>query len=163
MDQIINIVPKGQYYGTPQKHTGMKTTRIILLSGLILLITGVADGFSQTPDTLKIPAETSEKSDTTEYELIIMDPGFQNWFLKHSKPKHQYSEAFLENWNKQLVSQWNNISHTSSRARCLPVSYIDYDASISYGLELNYKLFYYFRFIHERCHIFTHHPPRWGL
>ena len=108
-------------------------------------------------DTLRFEP-SPEESDTLEYELIIIDVDFDSWFLRNSSPIGFYNEHFLESWNRQLVSQWNNAIVTHQNRNCRPTTFIDYDADIDYGKELNYKLFYYFKFMQERCRIFLTFP-----
>jgi len=138
----------------------MKTIRI--LGTVIFLFTGLilqANVLSSPPDTLRF--ETNEKDAEQEYELLILDPGFDRWFARNSKPMSFYEQSYLENWNRQLAQQWNTKLGTSRRWDCAPQTYLDYDPRIDYGKELNYKLFYYFRYMHERCRIFDQVPGRW--
>jgi len=130
---------------------------------VIFLFTAYAGaGFTSSPfdapvDTLRFEPST-EISDTLEYELIIIDPDFDSWFLRNSRPIGFYNEQFLESWNQQLVSQWNNAIFTHRNRDCRPTTYLDYDPDIDYGVELNHKLFYYFKFMQERCRIFLTFP-----
>lgn len=117
--------------------------------------------FSQNPpDTLHFENE-AEDNDSIEYELIILDPGFDFWFNTNKKGEWFYSEEYLEHWNQILVSQWNNQIGLRGRGDCSPDMYIDYNPSIDYGKTLNYKLFYYFRYVDEECRLFTNSPSRW--
>lgn len=90
-------------------------------------------------DTVKIT------SDKVEYEIIIIEPGFNNWLKGRAKPQGYYSQHFLENRNRQFVVEWNN--RVLDPSRFDPLLYgmqIDYNSSIDYGYEVNYKLYYYF-------------------
>ncbi|MFW5778288.1 MAG: DUF6146 family protein, partial [Bacteroidota bacterium] len=101
---------------------------------------------SSPPDTLDL--ENTHANDSTEYELIIMDPGFNTWFYANSMPKSFYEQSYLESWNERLVIQWNNALMSGGRFNCQPETYLDYDSQIDYGKELNYQLFYYFFYMH---------------
>ena len=59
-----------------------------------------------------------------------------------------YSENYLENKNRYYVNIWNNRAKNPSNYN--PNIYeniIDYDFNIHYGLEVNYKLYNYFKFV----------------
>lgn len=103
----------------------------------------------------------AEEADSTEYELVIFDSEFETWFQMNSRPISFYDEEYLQNWNNQLVRQWNTFTTSSGRADCRPISHIDYDPSIDYGKELQYKLFYYFKYMQQRCRIFNSRPGEW--
>lgn len=112
-------------------------------------------------DTLHLEKLAPEAGDTVEYELIIFDPGFQTWFVRVRQHEEMYSQEYLESWNMQLVTQWNNLLGRRGRPDCMPETYLNYDPRIDYGKTLNYQLFYYFRYMQERCRIFTNFPQRW--
>ena len=87
----------------------------------------------------------------TEYEIIIVDPGFYSWLKGFARPEGYYSQAFLENRNEIYVLNWNN-------RVLLPRQYdpnlymwpIDYDSKIDYGYEVNYKLYNYFIYFQRK-------------
>jgi hypothetical protein len=89
--------------------------------------------------------------DSTGYELIILDPGFQPWFDMNYRPIWYYSNDFLAAKNYQYVVAWNSRVHdprTLNNAADSPFMLeIDYRPTIDYGIELNYKLYYYFKYI----------------
>lgn len=114
------------------------------------------------PDTLHLAKPDPENNDTIEYELIILDPGFDAWFVKTMRPAGFYSQSYLENWNRILTDQWNALIPAGSRRSCLPETYLNYDTRIDYGIELNHKLFYYFRYIQEVCQPFGMYPGVWN-
>jgi hypothetical protein len=92
-------------------------------------------------------------NDELEYEIIIIDIGFETYLASIAKPMSFYSESSLELKNQFYVTTWNY------RARNLlrfdPNIYenvIDYDSNIHYGLEVNYKLYNYFKFVEHKYH-----------
>lgn len=109
-------------------------------------------------DTLKL--ETANGEDE-EYEIIILDPGFDSWFLRNKKSPSFYDQSYLENWNQRLVQQWNSLIGTRLPGGCAPTVYIDYRNDVDYGLELNHKLFYYFWYVHQQCNLFHSRPGMW--
>ncbi len=138
--------------------------KTFLIIGLIL-ITG-SPVFSVTVgnepvDTLKLDEKVENKNDTITYELVIFDPGFSSWYARESRPASFYSQAYLERWNKILTDQWNQLIHSARRRDCAPEVYLDYDTDIDYGMQFNHELFYYFKYMHRRCRLFTSTPGRW--
>lgn len=95
----------------------------------------------------------SDSKDSTEYELIIIDPGFQSWFDRNYKPAWYYTNDYLATWNYQYVIAWNakvtDPSFFQNRADNPFIQEIDYRSDIDYGLDLNYKLYHYFKYIEE--------------
>ena len=121
----------------------------------------VAGGVAFGSDTLHFEKSVPESGDTLEYELIIIDPGFDTWFIRTRQPEEMYTQEYLESWNQQLVTQWNSLLGRGGRTGCMPETYLNYDPRVDYGKKLNYQLFYYFRYMQERCRIFTNFPQRW--
>jgi hypothetical protein len=84
-------------------------------------------------------------NDSLEYEIIIIEPGFQTWLASVARPEGYYSQSFLENRNIIYVNEWNN--RVLQPLRFNPNLYelqIDYQQGIDYGYDVNYKLYNYF-------------------
>ncbi|WP_053178628.1 DUF6146 family protein [Sunxiuqinia dokdonensis] len=94
---------------------------------------------------LKEVAEDDEK-DSVSYELIVLDPGFESWFITYSRPSWYHSQSYYENWNQQYVNAWNYHSIWRRNSQLLE-GQINYEPRIDYGLEINHKLFYYFQYV----------------
>lgn len=80
-----------------------------------------------------------------EYEIIIIEPGFNSWLVSTAKPEGYYSLPFLENRNYIYATEWNN--RVLQPQRYNPNLYemqIDYQQGTDYGYEVNYKLYNYF-------------------
>jgi len=87
----------------------------------------------------------------TEYEITILEPGFNFWLQSIARAPGYYSQTFLENRNKILVINWNQ--RVLSPFQFNPNLYqfqIDYDPNIDYGYDVNYKLYNYFIFFQRR-------------
>jgi hypothetical protein len=124
-----------------------------VLFTLIILAIFQTDGFSQKKrDKLRVKADTLAVNDSLEYELIILDPGFDSWLA--TKPsKAFYSNEYYETRNRLYVSEWNQRYMSNRRNSGIYETYIDYNFNTDYGLDLNYKLYYYFKFFEETNHI----------
>ena len=102
--------------------------------------------FSQTEgDTITI------RDDKTEYEIIIIEPGFDFWLQSIARPEGYYSQSFLENRNRIMVIEWNQRVMQPFRYNSnLYELRIDYDPNIDYGYEVNYKLYNYFIYFQRK-------------
>ncbi|WJS92780.1 DUF6146 family protein [Flavobacterium johnsoniae] len=92
----------------------------------------------KTNDTVRIA------NDSLEYEVIIIDNGFNYWLNSMAFPRNYHSLAFLENKNYQYVTEWNNRVLQPNRYN--PNLYemtIDYQPQIHYGYEVNYLIYNY--------------------
>ncbi len=86
-------------------------------------------------------------NDSLEYEIIIIEPGFNLFINSIAKPRGYYSQSYLENKNKFLVQEYN--SRVAQPFRYNPNLYIqeiNYDNFVDYGYEVNYMLYNYFVF-----------------
>ncbi|NDV42820.1 hypothetical protein GTK07_05730 [Muricauda sp. 40Bstr401] len=91
------------------------------------------------------------KDDETEYEIIIIEPGFNAWLLSIARPEGYYSQNFLENRNAILVMNWNQrVMQPNLYNPNLYEMQINYDPNIDYGYEVNYKLYNYFIYFQRK-------------
>ncbi|MCX2680183.1 DUF6146 family protein [Galbibacter sp. EGI 63066] len=89
--------------------------------------------------------------DSTEYEIIIIDPGFYSWLNSIAKPRGYYSQHFLENRNQIYVINWNQrVLNPFRYDSNLYEMQIDYQSNIDYGYEVNYKLYNYFLYFQRK-------------
>ena len=91
-------------------------------------------------------------SDSTQYEITIIDPGFDTWYLTNFSQTKDYSNAFYRSKNQVGVITWNDY-YTRNRYHRVIENYIFYDNSVDYGIEVNRKLFWYFKYIEETFRI----------
>ena len=101
------------------------------------------DQTQEVSDTLRI------KSDKTEYEIIIIENGFNQWMVSNARPRGFYSQSYLESFNRRYIVIWNNLANQGLNNELVPFV-IPYEFHIDYGYEVNYMLFNYFQFIHYK-------------
>ncbi len=114
-----------------------------------LLLSAIMLHAQKHPGRPEIEKDTIPEQDSIEYELIVIDPGYET-FLATQKPASFFTQVYYETWNYRYVIEWN-MRHDN------PIAYgdmyetkIDYDPKTDYGLDLNYRLYYYFRFFEEK-------------
>lgn len=124
----------------------MKHFIYLLLFSSILLACG-----SSKPTSDISNSEHSEEdvvriaNDDIEYEIIIIEPGFNGWLQSMARPEGYYSQSYMEARNQIFVIEWN--SRVNQVHRFDPTLYempINYDSNIDYGYDVNYKLYNYF-------------------
>lgn len=92
--------------------------------------------------------EMSSNNDSTEYSLIVFDTGYESYLL--SRPSaNLHSQQYYEHWNERYVREWNMRRRAPSQYGSFYDTEIYYDTKEDYGLELNYRLYYYFQFIKD--------------
>jgi hypothetical protein len=94
--------------------------------------------------------EIEAVDDSTEYELIVFDPGYESFLITQPYPKNYYSNEYYKNWNIQYVTEWNYRYDHPDVYGDFYETRIDYDPSIDYGLDFNYRLYQYFQFIDKQ-------------
>lgn len=84
--------------------------------------------------------------DSTEYELLVFDPQFETWFMTNYSPAKDHSNEYYQSWNNQYVTDWN-YHYMAGHYPKVFENYIDYDSFVNYGIDVNRKLYYYFRYV----------------
>jgi len=84
-------------------------------------------------------------SDESDYEIIIIEPGFNSWLLFTARPRGFHSQQWLESRNTIMVQSWNqrNLQPSVYDPNLYELR-IDYDTRTDYGYDVNYKLYNYF-------------------
>lgn len=104
------------------------------------------EAFNQTEgDTIQIANED------VEYEIIIIEPGFNVWLQSIARPEGYYSQSFMENRNFLMVLEWNRrVLQPNQFNPNLYQLQINYQQDIDYGYEVNYKLYNYFIYFQRK-------------
>ena len=87
-------------------------------------------------DTIRIA------NDELQYEVIIIDAGFNSWLASYGKPRNYNSQNYMEQRNRTWVSQWNQNVSSGTRRDLFEMT-INYDNTTDYGYEVNYLLYNY--------------------
>lgn len=133
----------------------------IVLLVFVLLFTGC--GSTKNKETIRISEaekkafeskegeEVRIRDEETEYEIIIIDPGFYNWLQSIARPEGYYSQNFMETRNQIYVINWNQrVLFPNQYDPNLYELQINYEPGIDYGYEVNYKLYNYFIYFQRR-------------
>ena len=121
---------------------------VCLLAIILVAIFSCNTSKSTFPSTTK-PVEAQGDTvrianDALEYEVLIIDPGFNTWLNSIALPRGYHSQSFLETKNQLYVSEWNR--RVMQPQRYDPNLYemtINYDSNIDYGYEVNYLIYNY--------------------
>lgn len=124
----------------------MKTTALVL--SLFLATFCMAQETKQA-ETSESPVEINkEETDSAEYEILIIELGYEN-YLVTQPPMNFYTEQYYKNWNTWYVAEYNH-RYISGPRREIYEHQIDYNSQIRYGLEVEYKLYHYFRYFEKK-------------
>ena len=115
--------------------------------GIIVFLLVVMGACASQKDIVNIaPTNQASVKDSTEYELIVFDPPFETWYLTNYSLAKDHSYEYYHSWNIQYVSDWN-YHYMAGHMPGVFENYIDYDNNVDYGIDLNRKLYYYFRYV----------------
>ena len=129
------------------KMNGMSTKIKIYLLPFIFTLMIAACGSQRSLHKASAPEITPD--DSTEYELLVFDQGFETWYLLKPSPALDHGIEYYKNWNSQYVNEWNYRSGTSRFFG----SPINYDRNENYPIEIEHKLYYYFQYVEQELNI----------
>jgi len=90
--------------------------------------------------------------DSLQHEIIIIDPDFERWYLSRYNQAMDRSDSYYQSMNRIGALNWNQYYNTGKYFRIIS-SYLDYQPGIDYGLEVNRKLYWYFKYIEEQFRV----------
>lgn len=95
--------------------------------------------------------EKAEASNDSEYDIVIMDIGFNQWLTRIAQPKGYYTQSYMENRNSIYVLEWNRrVLDPYSFDPQLYELQINYEFGVDYGYDVNYQLYNYFIYFQRR-------------
>lgn len=84
-----------------------------------------------------------------EYETIVLAPGFES-FVTTQPSKPYFTESWLKSKNAPMVTEWNyRHGNPSQYNPSIYEEVISYDNKIDYGLDVEYTLYMFFRFMEK--------------
>lgn len=120
---------------------------------LILLASCNASIKNVKTDSIAVNAKdtVTAVNDSLEYEVIIIDAGFNTWLTSSAKPRQYYTQNYMEMRNKFWIQEWNNrvLMRSNNNAQLYEMP-IEYRSNIDYGYEVNYLLFNYLNYFQIR-------------
>lgn len=123
--------------------------QILILLSISLFIGACAS--SSIKGTVKTEKPVVIANDSLEYQIIIIDIGFNAFLNSIAKPEGFYSQSYLEARNRAWVLTWNNrVRNTSQFDSSIYENIIDFQSGTDYGYDVNYKLFNYFLFAQQK-------------
>ena len=122
----------------------MKLSFFIGIMALLVWACSSVKDISKTSATL-----TQNSQDSTEYEIHIIDPWFDQWYMLNYAEAKDYTNEYYHNKNLIAVSNWNEYYRVGKYDLVID-SYIDYQPNIDYGIEVNRQLYWYFKYVREK-------------
>jgi len=123
------------------------------MSMLLIMLALMTWSCSPVKETTKTSAELNQvEQDSTEYEIIIVDIHFDQWYLLNYFESKDRTIEYYHSKNIMAASRWDDYYRRGKFTGVID-SYINYQPQIDYGMEVNRKLFWYFKFVEEYYHI----------
>jgi hypothetical protein len=99
---------------------------------------------------VQLSSDTTE-TDSVEYELIVLELGFDNYLI--SQPPKSFT-PYLTIKTGTTSTPLNGMRGTGQvQTRSCSCLRFNYDKTIDYGLELEYKLYHFYRFFEKKYNI----------
>ncbi len=122
----------------------------LLFFGLLLFVGWSCTQQKEMAQSQKNPGEIT--IDSTEYEILIIDPDFDRWYMMRYSPSMDRSNETYRSMNNLGVQNWNSLYQRGKYPNAIG-SYLNYQINIDYGLEVNRRLYWYFKYIEENYRI----------
>jgi len=129
----------------------MKNLFYLFLLGLFIYSCGSGRDMKSSSASATANDTVRIANDSLQYEIIIIEPGFNLFINSLAKPKGYYSQSYLETKNQVLVQEYNSrVRNPLNYNPNLYIQEINYDPFVNYGYEVNYMLYNYFVYLsHE--------------
>lgn len=111
----------------------------------VLTVIIIPESFGQKGRNQLVVKPDSTATDSVTYELVVFDQGFDSWLFTQPQMNF-YSKEYYESRNRLYVIEWNYRCDHPMRFGDLYDLKIDYDPFTDYGIDLNYRLYNYFRY-----------------
>lgn len=88
------------------------------------------------------------QDDEDEYDIVVFDPQYEIFLRTIAQPKTHHAESYYKSKNQFYVSEWNYRHNNPLQFNSdLYAVSIDYNSKFDYGLDFEYKLYNFFKFI----------------
>jgi hypothetical protein len=125
----------------------MKKLFLIILAVFLFASISSAQKEDVVQKKKSLQVETKIAKDSTEYDLIIFDIGFDSWFAINDNESQKRSLSYYEHKNQFYVIAWNDLyTRNIPSIDCR----IEYESTVRYGFDLNYKLYMYFKYFEKK-------------
>ncbi len=129
----------------------MKNLFYFILLGFFIYSCGSGRDIKSSSGTATANDTVRIANDSLQYEIIIIEPGFNLFINSLAKPKGYYSQSYLESKNQILVQEYNSrVKNPLNYNSNLYIQEINYEQFVNYGYDVNYMLYNYFVYLsHE--------------
>jgi len=117
-----------------------------------LVIAAACSCTQQKEITKSTGSAPSVKQDSTEYEITIFDNDFDQWYSIHYAETLDRSNEYYRSFNWIGVSNWNQYFFRHKYGNVIS-SYLSYDNNIDYGIDVNRRLYWYFKYIENNYNV----------
>lgn len=154
----LQILPKNKFPGTVcQGSIRNNSMPIIVVDGKIISSEQASKIDPNNIESIRVEKTgkygtivVETKEGLIDYDLAVLDLGYES-FLAMQPSASSYSLNYLTNKNSHYVSVWNSrVINGNPDIYDMP---IDYDSRTYYGLEFEYKLFMFFKFMEDKHQI----------
>ena len=89
-----------------------------------------------------------EPDENGEYDIIVLDPQYDIYLKTIARPESYYTESYYKSKNRIYSTIWNqrHLNPLSYNPNIYAVS-INLNPNINYGLNFEYKLYHFFKFM----------------
>ncbi len=118
-------------------------SKIFLIWILFLLTWNNSAAQEVAPPVVRV---NPDSADSLSYQLIITNIYFDQWYLLNFDPVKDRTDAYYRSKNIPAAQYWNDYFRTG-RYREVIDTWLNYEPNVDYGIELNRKLYWFFRFV----------------
>jgi hypothetical protein len=118
-------------------------TRSILIGMIMLLACAYSPVCQNAKTSLKVGKDTT---DTSQYDIIIVDLKFDQWYITNFNEAKDHTNDYYRTFDRIAVPRWNEYFREGKYESVIDC-YIEYWPDIDYGLNVNRKLYWYFKYI----------------
>jgi len=118
--------------------------KVIFFTGTMALLIWACSPVKEATKTSANLVHSSQ--DSADYEILIIDNTFDQWYLMNYSPARDNSNDYYRSMNLIAVANWNDYYRNGRYTQVID-SEINYHPETDYGIEVNRKLYWYFKFL----------------